>query len=246
MRPLTTRSVVLSLLLGSHPPELPARELVRIAGSLDVGESALRVALSRMVAAGDLLRTDAGYRLAPRLVERQARQDAALAPGQRDWDGGWELAAVTGGPRTPTDRAALRAALSGLRLAELRDGLWLRPLTLVRPWPDLPVERFTARPDGDPVALARTLWDLDGLAAQGRALRERLADADGARGRFTVAAEVVRYLHADPVLPPALLPPDWPAADLHGAYAGYRAGLGALRVLPNRAGGATPGAGLPP
>lgn len=235
MRPLTTRSVVLSLLLGTHPPELPARELVRTAALLDVGESALRVALSRMVARGDLERTAGGYRLAPRLVARQARQDADLAPRRREWDGRWELAAVTAGPRRAADRAALRAALTGLRLGELRDGLWLRPADLVREWPDLPVQRFTADPDGDPAALARALWDLDGLTARGRGLHDRLAGAVRPRERFAAAAAVVRFLRADPVLPAALLPPGWPGPALHAAYAAYRAELAALREPGGRA-----------
>ena len=230
MRPLSTRSVVLSLLLGTHPPELPARELVRVAALLDVGESALRVALSRMVGRGDLVRTAGGYRLSSRLVDRQARQDAALAPRRREWDGRWELAAVAGGPRRAADRAALRTTLTGLRLAELRDGLWLRPADLVREWPDLPVQRFTADPDGDPTALARVLWDLDALAGQGRDLRDRLSRADSPRERFAAAAAVVRFLRTDPVLPAALLPPAWPGAALHAAYAAYRSELAALPV----------------
>jgi phenylacetic acid degradation operon negative regulatory protein len=228
VRPLSTRSVVLSLLLGTHPPELPARELVRVAALLDVGESALRVALSRMVARGDLVRTGGGYRLAPRLAERQARQDAALAPRQREWDGRWELAAVAGGPRRAADRAALRTSLADLRLAELRDGLWLRPANLVREWPDLPVQRFTADPEGDPTALARALWDLDARAAQGRELGDALARAVRPRERFAAAAAVVRFLRTDPVLPAALLPPGWPGESLHGAYAAYRGELAAL------------------
>ncbi|OSP39689.1 PaaX domain-containing protein, C- domain protein, partial [Streptomyces sp. 13-12-16] len=33
---------------------------------------------------------------------------------------------------------------------------------------------------------------------------------------------VVRHLLADPVLPPALLPADWPGDALRSAYGGYR------------------------
>jgi hypothetical protein len=75
MRPLSARSVVLSLLLGSHPPELPVSAIV-VAGELfDIAEPTLRVALTRMVANGDLERTDRTYRLNSRLAERQRRQD---------------------------------------------------------------------------------------------------------------------------------------------------------------------------
>src|SRR5260221_7438598 len=86
-RPLSARSVVLSLLLGTHPPELPVRDLLRAVEPLGVAASTLRAALSRMVAAGDLRSTDAVYRLSDRLLERQRRQDIAVHPETRPWDG---------------------------------------------------------------------------------------------------------------------------------------------------------------
>ncbi|MYR63731.1 PaaX domain-containing protein, C- domain protein, partial [Streptomyces sp. SID625] len=63
LRPLSARSVVLSLLLGTHPPELPVKDLVRAVEPFGVGGSTLRAALSRMVAAGDLRRADGVHRL---------------------------------------------------------------------------------------------------------------------------------------------------------------------------------------
>ena len=51
---LTARSVVLSVLLGAHPAWASAAELIRLTADFDIKESALRVALTRMVAAGDL------------------------------------------------------------------------------------------------------------------------------------------------------------------------------------------------
>ncbi len=57
--------------------------------SFDLGGSTLRAALSRMVAAGDLRRTDNGYRLSDRLLERQRRQDESVQPRTRPWDGDW-------------------------------------------------------------------------------------------------------------------------------------------------------------
>lgn len=80
LRPLSARSVVLSLLLGSHPPELPVHALVRIVEPFGISGATLRVALTRMVAAGDLRRTGSTYRLSDRLLLRQRRQDAAIDP----------------------------------------------------------------------------------------------------------------------------------------------------------------------
>ncbi|MCP9969263.1 hypothetical protein [Actinomadura madurae] len=80
IRPLTARSVVLSTLLGVHPPRLPARYLVRVGELFGIAEGTIRVALSRMVTAGDLVQSGGTYALTERLLERQARQDEARLP----------------------------------------------------------------------------------------------------------------------------------------------------------------------
>ncbi|TDC84405.1 PaaX domain-containing protein, C- domain protein, partial [Actinomadura sp. 7K507] len=133
IRPLTARSVVLSTLLGVHPPRLPARYLVRVGDLFGIAEGTIRVALSRMVAAGDLVQSGGTYSLTERLLERQARQDESRLPPAQPWDGTWEIAVITAERRPAADRAALRHAMSALRLAELREGTWLRPANLTRP-----------------------------------------------------------------------------------------------------------------
>ncbi|MEU1291629.1 PaaX family transcriptional regulator C-terminal domain-containing protein [Streptomyces sp. NPDC005840] len=225
LRPLSARSVVLSLLLGTHPPELPVRDLVRAVSAFGVGGSTLRAALSRMAAAGDLVRTDAVYRLSDRLLDRQRRQDEALRPGTRAWDGDWEMVVITATGREPAERAELRARLTGLRLAELREGVWLRPANLTRPLPaDLTrvAQLCVARPDGSPSLLAARLWPLDAWSAIARDLLAGAAEARLPADRLTLFAAAVRHLLADPVLPPALLPADWPGARLRAAYTRYR------------------------
>lgn len=225
LRPLSARSVVLSLLLGTHPPELPVKELVRGVEPFGVGGSTVRAALSRMVAAGDLRRTDTVYRLRDRLLERQRRQDDAVHPRTRAWSGDWEMVVVTATGRGPAERADLRARLTALRLAELREGVWLRPANLRRPLPDdldQVAERCTARPERPADELAGTLWPLGTWSVTGRNLLDRAARADRPADRFTVFAAVVRHLLADPVLPAELLPADWPGAGLRAAYAEYR------------------------
>ena len=179
MRPLSTRSVVLSLLLAVHPPRLSVRELIRCVQPLDISEATLRVALSRMVADGDLHRRDAVYRLGERLRERQRRQDEAIDPATKAWRGGWELAVVTATGRSPAQRAQLREELTRLRLAELREGVWLRPDNLRRPWPPEvtgSTRRFVARPDEAPVA--GVLWGLAAWADRATALLDAFTSAD--------------------------------------------------------------------
>ncbi|RPF31367.1 PaaX family transcriptional regulator [Streptomyces sp. TLI_185] len=223
--PLSARSVVLSLLLGTHPPELPVKELVRAVEPFGVGGSTLRAALSRMVAAGDLRRTDAVYRLSDRLLARQRRQDEAVEARTRAWDGDWEMVVITATGRGPAERADLRTRLTALRLAELREGVWLRPANLSRPLPDhleQVGQSYTARPDRPARELAAQLWPLDTWAATARSLLAHVAEAHRPADRFAAFAAVVRHLLADPVLPPELLPEGWPGARLRAAYATYQ------------------------
>ncbi|MGW1541699.1 PaaX family transcriptional regulator C-terminal domain-containing protein [Streptomyces sp. NPDC002309] len=233
LRPLSARSVVLSLLLGAHPPELSGRDLARAMEPFGVGGSTLRAALSRMTAAGDLLRTDTGYRLSERLLDRQRRQDDALHPRTRAWDGDWELAVITATGRGPAERAGLRSRLTALRLAELREGVWLRPANLCRRLPDDlgdVLQPFTARPAQPARDLAEALWSPGAWAGTARVLLGRIARVERPAERLTAYAAVVRHLLADPVLPPALLPADWPGGALRTAYADYQRELtGAVR-----------------
>lgn len=228
MRPLSARSVVLSLLLGAHPPEIPVSALVEAGELFGISESTLRVALTRMVASGDLERTAASYRLSDRLLVRQQRQDAALDPATQEWDGSWETVVVTSVGRSATDRADLRTTLTDLRLAELREGVWMRPANLARPlpaWPEELLDEFRTFPTEDPATLAGKLWDLDSWNRLGRGLLMDVAGATDPAERLALAAATVRHLRTDPALPTALLPGDWVAPGLRAVYAAYQAEL---------------------
>lgn len=216
---------MLSTLLGSHPPSLPVRVLVRSGELFGIAEGTVRVALSRMLAAGEVEQADDGrYRLAGRLLERQARQDVSRRPAMRRWRGGWTTAVVTAEGRTASGRVALRAAMRDLRMGELREGVWLRPDNLRLPRPaDSQCTWLSSRPEDDPVDLARRLWDLDGWAARAEELRERMQAgrvdrSDSLAPGFVLSAAVLRHFQADPLLPDALLPADWPGAALRDDY----------------------------
>lgn len=224
LRPLTARSVVLSVLLGAHPPRLPVAGLVRVGALFDIAEGTIRVALSRMVSAGDLIYSNGDYELTARLRQRQARQDQSRAPRTRSWRGGWEIAVVTAERRPPAERAAFRQAMADLRLAELREGTWLRPDNLSRPRPDVVTEQctfLTGHPEGDPATLAATLWDLAAWALRARELLAAVDGAEGLAGTFMVSAAVLRHLLADPLLPAELLPADWPGTELRERHDRY-------------------------
>ncbi len=238
-RPLTARSVVASTLLGVRPPRLPVRALVASAARFGIAEGTVRTALSRMIAAGELTGDGRAYELAGPFLTRQARQDESRAGAPAAWSGEWELAVVDAERRAASDRAELRAAMKALRLAELREGVWLRPDNLARD--RLPDARavvtgqcrlLRSRPDDDPATLAARLWDLAGWAQGAERLAADLAttearlsagDPDALAPGFVLSATVLRHFQADPLLPAELLPVGWPGPDLRAAYEAYDA-----------------------
>jgi phenylacetic acid degradation operon negative regulatory protein len=225
--PLTARSVLASALLGEDPPELPVAHLVRLAGLFGITGNRARVALSRMVATGEATTDGSGrYRLAGHLLERRLRQTVSRVGDTRRWDGRWRLVVVTTSGRAPGERLALRQRLALARLAERREGVWMRPDNielLPDPSDDPQLALFTALPDENPAALVAALWDLGawaGRAAELAAEMDRLAPSDPAHlaPGFELSAAVLRHLQADPLLPTALLPRGWPGQALRAAY----------------------------
>ncbi|QUR66391.1 PaaX family transcriptional regulator C-terminal domain-containing protein [Mycobacterium spongiae] len=234
MPTMTARSVVLSVLLGAHPAWARVSELIRLTADFGIRETTLRVALTRMVSAGDLIRSADGYRLSERLLARQRRQDEAMRPPTRAWDGNWYILIVTSVGTDARARAALRTSMHRKRFGELREGVWMRPDNL-----DLDLERdvatrvrvLTAR-DNAPAQLAGQLWDLPGWATVGHQLLDEMAqmtEADDIPGRFGVAAAMVRHLLTDPMLPEELLPDAWPGARVRAAYHDFATDLAERR-----------------
>ena len=239
LRPLSARSVVASVLLGTHPPRLPTAALVELCTRFGISSGATRVALSRMVAAGELVAEDGHYRLVGQgLLSRQRTQDDALDPPAAPWSGGWRMAVVVSAGRAAAERVELRRAFADARFARWRDGVWLRPDNLGRPafeaLGDVPVRWMTVEPDDDSADLAAELWDLSGWAARGEALLAAAPEQPGdlvaeapewAAAVFTAAAATLRHLRTDPLLPEALLPGEWPADRLRARYARYLAAI---------------------
>jgi phenylacetic acid degradation operon negative regulatory protein len=224
---MTARSVVLSVLLGAHPAWASAAELIRLTTDFGIKETTLRVALTRMVSAGDLVRSADGYRLSDRLLARQRRQDDAMRPQLRPWHGHWTTLIVTSVGTDPRTRAALRTTLHHKRFGELREGVWMRPDNLEL---DVDVEvrarmRIVQARDDAPAELARQLWDLPSWAGTGQRLVAEMSRAGDVPARFVVAAAIVRHLLTDPVLPDELLPADWPGMRLRTAYNDFAAEL---------------------
>lgn len=226
--PLTARSVLASALLGEDPPELPVAHLVHLAGLFGINPNRARVALSRMVASGEATSDGAGrYRLAGRLLERRDRQVDSLGGRTRPWDGRWALVVVTAAGSSADHRATRRRRLTLARLAEQREGVWLRPDNIdlrPDPRPDPDLATWTGVPDADATRMVSGLWDLERWAARARELRAALetrptGGPDDLAPGFELSAAVLRHLQADPLLPAELLPPTWPGPALRSAYA---------------------------
>ncbi|HWS92054.1 MAG TPA: PaaX family transcriptional regulator C-terminal domain-containing protein [Mycobacterium sp.] len=228
---MTARSVVLSVLLGAHPAWASASELIRLTADFGIKETTLRVALTRMVGAGDLIRSADGYRLSDRLLARQRRQDDAMRPRTRPWRGDWLVMIVTSVGTDARTRAALRTAMHDKRFGELREGVWMRPDNLdLDLGPDVAARvRMLKARDEAPAQLAGELWDLPAWAATGHRLLDEMAAASDVPGRFVVAAAMVRHLLTDPMLPAELLPADWPGARLRAAYHDFATDLAQRR-----------------
>jgi phenylacetic acid degradation operon negative regulatory protein len=229
---LTARSVLLSVLLGTDPPRLPVALLVRTTDLFGIAAGTTRTALSRMASAGEVRADDGWYEIAgDSLLARQARQSASRAGRTAAWDGAWLQAVVDApGRRAAADRARLRAALGSARLGELREGVWMRPANL-GPGPTVEEVRwFDVGPVDDAAGLAARLWDLRRWSQHAAELRRRMAtlvgplergDRDALAPGFVLSADVLRHFQADPLLPAALLPENWPGEALRAEYDEY-------------------------
>ncbi|MBP2194394.1 PaaX family transcriptional regulator C-terminal domain-containing protein [Nocardia goodfellowii] len=225
MRKLTARSAILSALLGAHPAEAPVSWIVTVAEELGLQQSAVRVALTRMVAAGDLERSNSVYRLSQRLIERQRRQDAALRPVRKDWNGQWYMAVVTAVGDEASARIAFRDTMRANKLAELREGVWTRPdniaITLGRD-ATRRIAQFRAEPQSAPMKLAESLFRPKNWARDAERLLRAFESGKTMADRFEVAAAAVRHILDDPLLPEPLLPANWPGPRLRAEYEGFR------------------------
>jgi phenylacetic acid degradation operon negative regulatory protein len=228
LEPLNARSIVLSVLLGSHPPRMPVGRILEFTSLFGLADGTVRTALSRMVAAGDLVNDDGTYRLAGRLVERQTQQDAGRHDPPGQWDGSWWTVAVVTDRRTMTERREFRSRASGSRLGELRPDLWLRPANIAIAT-DLPDVVITLGPlvAGDAHELVARLWNLGELrhrseihhnALDAAATRLETGDDRALADAFVALAGAQQFLRVEPQLP-AELAPDVAGTTLRSRYA---------------------------
>lgn len=235
-RPLSARSVLATALLGADQPHLTVGELVAMASLFGISDGAARTCLWRMVSNGELTSDDGTYALAGALLDRRQRVDEASRiddTAVSAWDGTWELAVVSLERRSAADRLALRKAATALHLAELREGVWIRPdnldrdrLPTLRAVLDRQCVHFHNAATGIPADTVRSLFSLDDWAANARKFTRAMRDeidteavgADDFTYQFALSVAVVRHLQLDPLLPAELIPEEWPGHDLRSTY----------------------------
>jgi len=251
-RPLSARSVLASALLGSDHGRLTVAELVAVASLFGISAGAARTCLWRMVSNGELTGDEGSYALAGRLLERRERVDEASRlddAAVRRWDGTWELAIVALERRSAADRLELRKAATALHLAELREGVWIRPDNLdpqrfptFRAVLDQQCTHFHGAATDMAADKVRSLFSLGEWADDARTLIEamNLALKTGTRDNstasftfeFALSIAVVRHLQLDPLLPVELIGGNWPGHTLRGTYRRFDS---ALKQRMNRA-----------
>jgi phenylacetic acid degradation operon negative regulatory protein len=231
--PPSAKSLSLDLLSTLAGGTMPVGALVEAAALFGIQENALRVALARLLAAGQVERDDRGrYRLGAQAAPIDRRVTSWRRAGERTrpWDEGWLGVHTAGlGPRRPERPLGRgRRALRFLGFEPLAAGLAVRPDNLRG---GVAAVREELRALGletgalvfelgglDPAsdARARGLWDVAGLCA---GYRQSLADLAASERALQVAAEgeamsasfllggrVIRQLVLDPLLPEPIVP----------------------------------------
>jgi phenylacetic acid degradation operon negative regulatory protein len=225
---LSARSLVLSTLLGSHPPRLPGPALVAVGALFELGPGTMRTAVSRMVADGELIAVGgAQFELGAGLLDRQQRLDVGREGGHDAWTGEWWTAIVLAERRGLAERRQFRAEMAKRLMGELRPDVWLRPANVQRPAVSGDVLVVRGVIDRDPIELAHTLWDLAELAATARILSTEVDEVTvglTAEDRavlprsFIVSVAVARFLAVEPRLPREIVGADWPIEELRHQY----------------------------
>jgi phenylacetic acid degradation operon negative regulatory protein len=193
--------------------------------TLDIDSGVVRTAMSRLAADGWLERTKVGRNSFYRLAQKgwQTFDTAArhiYNPKPADWTGRFELLLIA----NAADRDASREALKDAGFGSPLPGVWIAPSGVPVPGQAAHAIRLEVSAEDDSGRrLLSESWPLQRTADAylkfmktfeplrswiGR--RERLSEADAFTARILLIHHYRRVVLRDPLLPPVLLPRDWP------------------------------------
>ncbi len=232
MKP-SPKSFILDLLSTLKRGTMPVSALVEAGGLFGIGANNMRVALARLLAAGQVSRDERGrYRLGDgtRPVAKRITTWRDLERRTRRWDGGWiGVHLATADPKIGrSERRGRERALHLLGFEPLLPNLALRPANLRATIDEVRDDLHgTGLPDSDLVfelggldatreANARTLWNTTALRKLYRSLRKELKAsaahvskapaAEAMVESFLVGGRALRELILDPLLPEEICP----------------------------------------
>jgi phenylacetic acid degradation operon negative regulatory protein len=196
--------------------------------TLQIDSGVVRTAVSRLATDGWLDRDKVGrnsfYKLAASGRERfESGVAHVYNPQSPDWAGRLELVLISNG----ADRDASRAALNEAGFGNPMPGAWVAPSGVALPSVAAGAIRLEVSADNE---MGRRLigesWPLPRIADSYRVFlklfapldnwaagSDTLSPADAMLARVLLIHQYRRVLLRDPLLPPALLPADWPAAE---------------------------------
>jgi phenylacetic acid degradation operon negative regulatory protein len=193
--------------------------------TLDIDSGVVRTAMSRLAGDGWLERNKVGRNSFYRLVKKGRQTfDAATRhiydPQPSDWTGRFELLLIG----SSEDRVAAREALKNAGFGSPIPGVWVAPSGAPIPEEATAAIRLeVSAEDRSGRRLLSESWPLDRTAdaylkfirtfeplRASIAQRARLSDIEAFTARILLIHYYRRVVLRDPLLPPALLPKDWP------------------------------------
>lgn len=233
---------------------LPSAAIVALLGEFGVTSGAARTAISRLARRGVLEGSRQGRYSSYRLTEDAAvdlsnggTAIGAVGADSEPWDGLWTVVVFSMPEQESTRRRALREHLRWDGYAPLYDGVWISPDPLP---PHGRAELAAAALGAVTVFRAQHLelqaeadrspvdaWDLPGIAKEYKTFIDRwgpllpriaageVTGAAAVRTRTEVMDVYRRFPVLDPMLPVALMPPDWPRRRARAVFVAIYDGL---------------------
>jgi phenylacetic acid degradation operon negative regulatory protein len=225
-------------------------QLIGGLGLLGIEEKAARQAISRTASRGLLeserVGREARWHLTAAgttLLLEGSRRIYGFGEEHGDWDGQWMLVFTTVPEKRRELRYHLRVRLGWAGFAPYAPGVWISPWTdrqeeAWRVLSDLGLDgdaaSFVGRfgPDGDPLLIASTAWDLTNVQSEYNGFIRRFAGVRPAspESHFVATARLVhewrRFPGIDPGLPRDLLPAGWSGGRATRLFAERRAAWG--------------------